>query len=371
MAGDEIVEREVAVDLAADRDLESHRFGRLEIVGEVGELGVDDDAVGTGVVDDGAHLTGRQRRVERDAVDARLLERQLPPDHVDAVRQCVGDDVAGAESVSPDRVDDLVGAAGELAERQGHAGRGFDDRGKVGMIVGDPPDTESLIPRRHVKEYTESTVGEPNGAADRCARRVSAFEGEPFTMDCQTITFEVGDDHVATITLDRPDALNSFNDEMAAELTWAWETVRDTDDIHAVVLQANGERAFSTGLDTKSDGRWFVSSNVWNTFDPGATLSPKFHHKVWKPVVAAVHGMCAGGGQYFINEADIIICSDDALFFDPARQRGDRVGARADRHARPRRPPRRRAALGADGFGRADHRRDRAAHRPRQRGGAP
>src|SRR5439155_9341819 len=43
----------------------------------------------------------------------------------------------------------------------------------------------------------------------------------------------------------------------------------------------------------------------------------KQHHKVWKPVVAAVHGMCAGGGQYFINEADIIICADDAEFFDP------------------------------------------------------
>ena len=46
-------------------------------------------------------------------------------------------------------------------------------------------------------------------------------------------------------------------------------------------------------------------------------LSPKFHHKVWKPVVVAVHGMCAGGGQYFVNEADIVICSDDAQFFDP------------------------------------------------------
>lgn len=140
-------------------------------------------------------------------------------------------------------------------------------------------------------------------------------------METTTITFEV-DAHVATLTLDRPDALNSFNDDMAAEMAWAWETIRDTDDIHAVVLQANGERAFCTGLDTKSDGRWFVKSNIWNTFDPGVTLSPKFHHKVWKPVVAAVHGMCAGGGQYFINEADIIICSDDAQFFDPHANAG-------------------------------------------------
>jgi len=134
-------------------------------------------------------------------------------------------------------------------------------------------------------------------------------------MDLQTITFEV-DGHVATITLNRPESMNSFNDAMADEMVWAWGTVRDTDDIHVVLLQANGDRAFSTGADIKGSARWFRKSNVWNTFDPGVTLGPKFHHKVWKPVVVAVHGICAGGGQYFLNEADIIICSDDAEFFD-------------------------------------------------------
>ncbi len=132
----------------------------------------------------------------------------------------------------------------------------------------------------------------------------------------ETITFEV-DDHVATITLDRPESMNAFNDAMADDMAWAWTTVRDDDDIHVAVLQANGERAFCTGADIKGGTTWFFSSNAWNEFDPGATLSPKQRHRVWKPVVAAVHGMCAGGGQYFINEADIVICSDDAEFFDP------------------------------------------------------
>ena len=136
-------------------------------------------------------------------------------------------------------------------------------------------------------------------------------------MEREAILFDIAD-NVATITLNRPDQLNSFTNAMAADMTWAWETVRDTDDIHCVVLQANGERAFCTGLDIKEVGdRWFEKENVWNSFDPGLTLAPKTHHRVWKPVVAAVHGMCAGGGQYFINEADIIICSDDAAFFDP------------------------------------------------------
>ncbi len=135
-------------------------------------------------------------------------------------------------------------------------------------------------------------------------------------MDCETITFEVAD-KVATITLDRPEAMNSFNNRMAEEMTWAWETVRDTDDIHVAVIQANGDRAFCTGIDIKSEDPWFMKANVWNSFDPGATLGPKFRHHVWKPVVTAVHGLCAGGAQYFLNEADIIICADDTQFFDP------------------------------------------------------
>lgn len=136
-------------------------------------------------------------------------------------------------------------------------------------------------------------------------------------METKAIIFEVGDDHVATITLNRPEALNSFNDDMGAEMAWAWQTIRDDDAIHAVVLRAAGERAFCTGADIKGGATWFRKDNVWNFDDPGMTLSPKLHHRVWKPVITAVHGMCAGGAQYFLNESDIIICSDDAVFFDP------------------------------------------------------
>ena len=134
-------------------------------------------------------------------------------------------------------------------------------------------------------------------------------------MTFTTIEYAKGDDHVATITLNRPERLNAFNQLMAGEVTEAWLTIRDDDDIHAVVLRANGDRAFCTGIDIK-EGVWWADQNIWNQVDPGAHLGPK-HHQVWKPVVAAVHGMCAGGGQYFVNESDIVICSDDATFFDP------------------------------------------------------
>jgi enoyl-CoA hydratase/carnithine racemase len=133
-------------------------------------------------------------------------------------------------------------------------------------------------------------------------------------MAYETIEFEVSD-RVATITLNRPDSFNSFTEAMANEMTEAWQIVRDTDDIHVAVLQANGEKAFCTGIDIKA-GAWWMNQNIWNHQDPGASLGPR-HHRVWKPVVAAVQGMCAGGGQYFINECDIVICSENATFFDP------------------------------------------------------
>jgi enoyl-CoA hydratase/carnithine racemase len=129
-----------------------------------------------------------------------------------------------------------------------------------------------------------------------------------------TIEFEV-DDHVATITLDRPDQLNSFTETMCNEIREVWGVVRDTDDIHAVVLRANGERAFCTGIDIKA-GAWWTDLNIWNQVDPGESLGPR-SNKVWKPVVCAVQGMCAGGGQYLVNECDIVIAADTATFFDP------------------------------------------------------
>jgi enoyl-CoA hydratase/carnithine racemase len=136
----------------------------------------------------------------------------------------------------------------------------------------------------------------------------------------QTIGFEVGDNHVATITLDRPDRLNAFNETMAGEVSEVWGRVRDTDAIHAVVLQANGDRAFCTGIDI-AEGKWWGDLNIWNHVDPGESLGPR-HHKVWKPVVAAINGMCAGGGMYFVNESDIVICADTATFFDPHANAG-------------------------------------------------
>ncbi|HVV12656.1 enoyl-CoA hydratase/isomerase family protein [Amycolatopsis sp.] len=134
-------------------------------------------------------------------------------------------------------------------------------------------------------------------------------------MDLETLEFSLSD-HIATVTLNRPDKLNSFNQTMCDEFTRVWARVRDDDDIHVVVLRAAGDRAFCTGVDVSGKLASAGHPNIWTQQDPGVQLSPKMN-QVWKPVVCAVHGMAAGGAFYWINESDLVICSEDAQFFDP------------------------------------------------------
>ncbi len=106
---------------------------------------------------------------------------------------------------------------------------------------------------------------------------------------------------------------------MMDEFHHFWRATAADDDIHAVVLRAAPGRAFSSGVDVKAaqePGGAVMHDNIWSAADPGEKLGPKAN-RCWKPVITAVHGICAGGAFYWINESDIIICSEDATFFDP------------------------------------------------------
>jgi enoyl-CoA hydratase/carnithine racemase len=130
----------------------------------------------------------------------------------------------------------------------------------------------------------------------------------------ETILYEVdARARVATVTLNRPDRLNAFNRQMCEEIARVWQEIKDDDAVHAVVVRGAGDRAFCAGLDVKES--FGQPELVWNHVDPGELLSPKWQ-QLWKPVVCAVHGMCTAGGLYLVNEADVVICSDDATFFD-------------------------------------------------------
>jgi enoyl-CoA hydratase/carnithine racemase len=141
----------------------------------------------------------------------------------------------------------------------------------------------------------------------------------------ETILYEVRD-HVAWITLNRPEVMNAFNMQMQREIHQAWLDVRFDDDVHVAVLTATGERAFCTGIDRSEfgelsgDGADPLTQMIQTSpnYDPvGANLEPKTGAQCWKPVIVAVNGIASGGALYMLGEADIIICSENATFFDP------------------------------------------------------
>jgi enoyl-CoA hydratase/carnithine racemase len=128
-----------------------------------------------------------------------------------------------------------------------------------------------------------------------------------------TLGLEVAD-AVATITLDRPDRLNSFDTTMTRELHEVWRELRFADEVRAVVLTGAGDRAFCTGIDRadvipQPTGPWMMD-------DPGLALGPK-SADCWKPVVAAVNGMACGGAFYMLGEVETIVAAEHATFFDP------------------------------------------------------
>ena len=135
-------------------------------------------------------------------------------------------------------------------------------------------------------------------------------------MDYTTIILDVADG-IATITLNRPDRLNCFNRTMVVEFRDVWTRLRTDPGVRVLVLRAAPGRAFCSGVDVKEGWRpEGEDTSPFDQDDPGEWLGPK-SNKVWKPLIVAVHGMAAGGAFYWLNEADIVICSDDATFFDP------------------------------------------------------
>jgi enoyl-CoA hydratase/carnithine racemase len=134
----------------------------------------------------------------------------------------------------------------------------------------------------------------------------------------QTLQLEIGTDKVATVTIDRPQAMNSFTVPMMREFAQLWTRLQSDDAVNAIVLRAAEGRAFSTGADVKAAETDVIIdfARPFEQRDPGEFLGPK-SNRCWKPVIGAVHGLCCAGAFYWINECDFVVCSDDAQFFDP------------------------------------------------------
>jgi enoyl-CoA hydratase/carnithine racemase len=115
----------------------------------------------------------------------------------------------------------------------------------------------------------------------------------------------------------RPDQLNAMSAHMRDEFEIAWTTLDADPEVRVIVHTGEG-RAFQTGVDVQeiaSDGQGMQRyRDSVEKFDFHFTA---WHNDVWKPVITAVNGICAGGAFHWVADADIVIAASDAQFFDP------------------------------------------------------
>jgi enoyl-CoA hydratase len=125
-------------------------------------------------------------------------------------------------------------------------------------------------------------------------------------------------DHVATITLDRPEVHNCIDRRTCAELQRAWKTFRDDDDAFVAIVTGAGDRAFSAGWDL-NDAAALTSMGTFDQFRVDVYNSEGYcgytrRADIFKPIIAAVNGFCFAAGLETALLADIRIAAERAEF---------------------------------------------------------
>lgn len=133
----------------------------------------------------------------------------------------------------------------------------------------------------------------------------------------ETITFDVRDDGVGVLTLNRPDVLNGMNQALLAEVRACLRKVRDDRDIGALVITGAG-RAFCSGADLAAGGERLenltVGDGVAHGMEVGFNPMIREIAELPKPVVCAVNGIAAGGGVGLALAGDVVFAAKSASF---------------------------------------------------------
>lgn len=131
-------------------------------------------------------------------------------------------------------------------------------------------------------------------------------------MAFETIVVDISDD-VATITLNRPDALNALNSKLLGELCTALEDADASEKVRCIIITGS-EKAFAAGADiSEMADKSFVEMYTQRFFE---NETDRFN-RTRKPIIAAVAGYALGGGCELAMMCDFIIAADNAKFGQP------------------------------------------------------
>lgn len=129
----------------------------------------------------------------------------------------------------------------------------------------------------------------------------------------ETLKVEVIQQHILVVTLNRPEAANAFNTQMARDIIDLFESLTlETNDLRVVVVTGSGERAFCAGGDLKerngmTDEAWFAQHLVYERMLRAVLACPL-------PTLGAINGAAFGGGCELACALDFIYVSDNARF---------------------------------------------------------
>ena len=123
------------------------------------------------------------------------------------------------------------------------------------------------------------------------------------------------EEHIATITIDRPEALNALNEKVIGELTIAFKEMIQNDRVGVIILTGTGEKSFIAGADIKAMQAMNQSSAL--EFGKKGQILTKIIEDSPKPVIAAVNGFALGGGCEISLACHMRIASDNAKFSQP------------------------------------------------------
>jgi enoyl-CoA hydratase len=133
---------------------------------------------------------------------------------------------------------------------------------------------------------------------------------------------------IATVTLNRPEALNALNEDIWLGLEKAAQNIKANSEVRAVIVTGAGEKAFSAGIDLKMvASRGGGSSAVYGNFREFDRLHAMksiftLYEELAVPVIAAINGYCLGAAMEFILCCDIRMTVDTAVFALPEAQFG-------------------------------------------------
>ncbi len=127
-----------------------------------------------------------------------------------------------------------------------------------------------------------------------------------------SVRFEVSN-HVATVTIDRPDVLNAIDLATEAELVRIWDDIERSNDIRVVVLTGTGERSFCAGADLKNTSN-LKGVDYWAASRPGGFGGIALRETLNVPVIAKVNGFALGGGFEMVLGCDLVVACEEASF---------------------------------------------------------